>query len=97
MKLQSAIGSEVFISLPLHSNGKARLTFPVSYIWLASILKIPQNNSVALSEFSGKHKKIKNQQKLCYNLHFKKEIRNSYWKTIPHTQHAANYQISMEF
>lgn len=55
LKLQSVIGSEVFTLVPLHSKGEARPTFPVSYMWLASILKIPRNNSMALSEFSGKY------------------------------------------
>lgn len=94
LKLQSTTDSEVFISFPLQWQSEARPTFlwrweSVSYTQLVNISEIPQEQFYGLLRFYRKKWKIKIQQ-ICYNLHFKKGIRNNYLKTILHTQHTAN-------
>lgn len=58
LKLQSTIGSEVYISVPLYSNDKARpgqlssdVWESVSYIQLANISKIPREQFYGLLRF----------------------------------------------
>lgn len=79
-----------FLSTPMTRRGQANfpLTFErvfLIYSW-QTFPRFLGNNSMAFSDFLWK---IKNQQ-FCYNLYFKKEVRNNYLKTIPHTQHAAS-------
>lgn len=74
-----------FLSTPMTRRGQLFLFLTESW---QTFPNSPGTILYSLVWFFRKIWKIKDQ--LCYNLHFKKEVRNNYLKTVPHIHYAAN-------